>query len=81
MNLRNSSLEIWASLMTNVTQKDRWVLILKAILKNWFDWNFKNLTEFPFEILEFKGGTGDFEVSWHVSKQITISQKLYTKGG
>ena len=35
--------------------------------------------------LSFKGGgrgdTGDFEVSRHVSKQIAIAQKLYTRGG
>ena len=29
----------------------------------------------------FKGGTGDFEVSRYLSKEIAIAQKLYTKGG
>ena len=44
MNLQNSALEISALLMMSRSQKGH----LGLFLKNWSDWNFKNLTEFPF---------------------------------
>ena len=47
MNLQNSIFEISALLMMSETQKGH----LGLILKNWSDWNFKNLTEFSLENL------------------------------
>ena len=44
MNLQNSNFRNSASLAMVETQKDHWGLILK----NWSDWNFKNVTEVPF---------------------------------
>ena len=37
--------------------------------------------QLPFILLFREGGTGDFKVSRHVSKQIATGQKLYTREG
>ena len=46
MNFQNIFLGISASLMMSGDTKGHWGLTLKK----WPDWNFKNLTEFPFAI-------------------------------
>ena len=44
MKRQNSTLLISASLMMSGIQKGH----LSLILKNWYDWNIKNLAEFSF---------------------------------